>query len=197
MIGASMFAQVDFRCRQLFPQGADIPFSNLNVVALIGDFAQLPPVKDSPLYAPPSATAGDLAHDGSVLYLQFRESYCLRTPEAKAQFKGAMCLFARRVEVEAINLSHLVALNQPCARIMAKHDGGSAAAEVEADFAFGLEPYVVLARGAKVMLTRNIWQELGLQISKAFFGFCSHVLNSFSRVGQCYYGRPGRHHLGT
>ena len=61
---------------------------------------------------------------------------------------------------------------------MARHDGGSAAAKVEVDKAGGLESYVVLARGAKVMLTHNIWQELGLEISKAFFGFCLHVLNS-------------------
>jgi hypothetical protein len=35
-------------------------------------------------------------------------------------------------------------------------DGGSAAAKVEADKLGGLESYVVLARGAKVMLTWNI-----------------------------------------
>ena len=89
-----------------------------------------------------------------------------------------MCLFTTRSKVEAVNLSHLVALNQPCAQIIARHDRSSAAAKVEADKAGGLESYVVLARGAKVMLTRNIWQELGLEISRAFFGFYLHVLNS-------------------
>ena len=219
MIGARTLAQVDWRSRQLCPRAADKPFSNLNI-ALVGDFAQLPPVGDSPLYAPPSETANDVVRHGSGLYNLFNESHRLQTvhrqssnspeqiqfrdllrhasegglsqdewrtlltrsenklsPAVKAQFEDAMCLSTTRSEVEAVNLSHLVALNQPCAHIMARHDGGSAAAKVEADKAGGLESYVVLARGAKVMFTRNIYQELGLEISKAFSGFCLQVLN--------------------
>lgn len=99
------------------------------------------------------------------------------SPAVKAQFEDAMSLFTTRSEVEAVNLSHLVALNQTCAWIMARHDGGSAAIKLEADKAGGMESYVVPARGAKVILTRNICQELGLEISKAFSGFRLPVRN--------------------
>ena len=53
------------------------------------------------------------------------------------------------------------ALDQPCARIAARHDGGAAAKKVAADEAGGLESNLVLSRHAKVMITRNLWQEHG------------------------------------
>ena len=216
MIGSRVLAQVDYRVRQLLPREINKPFSNLNI-ALIGDFAQFQPVRDLPLYVPPSKSDDDLFHHGSFLYSLFKENHFLKTshrqsgnsperiqfrnmlrhvsegglsfdewqtlitrcedrlsPADRARFKNAMCLFAREVEVETVNLSRLVALNQPCARIMATHVGGPAAAEVDSNKA-GLDRCVLLARGAKVMLTRNIWQEQGLEISNAFF--LSIVLN--------------------
>jgi ATP-dependent DNA helicase PIF1 len=54
------------------------PFSNLNI-ALVGDFAQLPPVGDSPLYVPQSETANDVVRHGSGLYSLFKESHRLQT----------------------------------------------------------------------------------------------------------------------
>ncbi|KAJ7729670.1 hypothetical protein DFH07DRAFT_969419 [Mycena maculata] len=57
----------------------------------------------------------------------------------KADFDDAVCLHATREQVHAINLSELQALNMPW-----------------------LETEVLLARGAKVMITKNLWQEKGL-----------------------------------
>lgn len=80
MLGLRSLAQIDSRCQQLFPGHTNTPFGNLNV-ALVGDFAQLPPVGDTPLYSPPSSAAsenGCLSHDGSTLYHLFRKSFRLQ-----------------------------------------------------------------------------------------------------------------------
>ncbi|OBZ66500.1 hypothetical protein A0H81_13517 [Grifola frondosa] len=99
MMGQRLLAKVDSRLRQLQPQ--DLPMGGFHV-AIIGDFAQLPPV----------------------------------------------------------GIDH--SLNTSCARIRAKHDGGPEAVKATPEEAVGLEPHLVLARGAKVMITRNIWQKHGL-----------------------------------
>jgi hypothetical protein len=50
----------------------------------------------------------------------------------------------------------------PCTKILAKHDGGAEAAQTPSGHAAGLEASVVLGKGARVMISRNIWQEQGL-----------------------------------
>ncbi|KAJ3751767.1 hypothetical protein EV360DRAFT_4431, partial [Lentinula raphanica] len=49
---------------------------------------------------------------------------------------------------------------QPCARIQCKNEGQNAHKASTEDCS--LEPELVLARGAKMMLTRNLWQTKGL-----------------------------------
>lgn len=207
MLGQRTLAQIDSRCRQLFPQHANVPFGKLNI-ALVGDFAQLPPVGDTPLYSPPSSVAsenGCLGRDGSSLYRLFTRSFLLQIvhrqagdspeqvkfrtllqhasqgsltreewellnsrfeknlcPEDRILFQDCTCLYTTRTDVNEHNLAELRALNQPCARITARHDGGPAAAKATADEAGGLENHILLGKGAKVMITRNIWQTGGL-----------------------------------
>ena len=207
MLGLRTLAQIDSRCRQLFPRNANKPFGNLSI-ALVGDFAQLPPVGDTPLYSPPSSAATDngcLSRDGSALYhlftLSFRLSIVHRqggdspeqlgfrnllshasrgglhleewmlldartqhklSPDAQQLFEDAICLYTTRNDVHDLNMTELQALNLPCARVIARHDGGSAAAKAAPDEAGGLENHVYLAKGAKVMITRNIWQTQGV-----------------------------------
>jgi hypothetical protein len=49
-------------------------------IALVGDFAQLPPVGDTPLYSPPSAATdnGVLGGEESTLHRLFSESFRLQ-----------------------------------------------------------------------------------------------------------------------
>ncbi|KAF9536179.1 hypothetical protein CPC08DRAFT_717863 [Agrocybe pediades] len=153
-------------------------------IALVGDFAQLPPVGDTPLYSPPSKAAtenGALSREGSVLYNLFTSSYRLQIvhrqegespeqvkfrnltrternldQETRDLFADCVCLYTTRNDVHDLNVVELQALNQPCARILAQHDGGPAAVKALAEDAGGLESHILLARGAKVMITRNI-----------------------------------------
>lgn len=82
MIGHRMLAQVDSRLRQI--KANNVKFGGLHL-ALIGDFAQLPPVGDTgdiPLYSQPSQAAtdnGQLSREGAILYLLFTDSFRLRT----------------------------------------------------------------------------------------------------------------------
>ena len=50
MVGLYMLYMIDKRLRELKPEAADQPFGGISVI-LMGDFAQLEPVKDQPLYA--------------------------------------------------------------------------------------------------------------------------------------------------
>ncbi|KAF5336454.1 hypothetical protein D9611_006665 [Ephemerocybe angulata] len=207
MVGLKLLAKVDSRCRQIRPHEADIPFGGFHM-ALIGDFAQLPPVGDTPLYAPPSTVDnenGKLSRDGATLYSHFLGSHQLlfvhrqqgnspeqtafrellkrasdgrltmddwqrlltRTPanlsqEEQRGFDDAVCLFATRSDVHNVNLLEIQRLNNPCARIKAVHEGGSLAENAPSDEAAGLESQIVLSKGAKVMITRNLWLKQGL-----------------------------------
>ena len=49
-IGPKMLTQIDARLRQAFPSHCTIPFGGSSII-LLGDFTQLPHVKDIPMYA--------------------------------------------------------------------------------------------------------------------------------------------------
>lgn len=170
MMGLRMLPKVDARLRQA--KALDVPFGGIHI-AIIGDFAQLPPVGDRPLYSPPcpvedKSEGAELSRAGAYLYSTFTESYCLRTvhrqggnspaqqqfrhllthardgglsvddwkllmtrqqanvsaPEQEL-FRESICLFTKTEAVQEANYRQLVALNNPCARILAKHDGGA------------------------------------------------------------------------
>lgn len=79
MVGQRTFTMIDSRLRQIFPDYANVIFGSMNL-AIVGDFAQLPPVGDTPLYSPPSSAAtenGELGRAGSVLYRLIVKSYRL------------------------------------------------------------------------------------------------------------------------
>src|SRR2546421_7343776 len=67
-----------------------------------------------------------------------------------------------RSDVGEFNLNKLRSLNSPVAKINAVHTGGSEARKSDSDVAKGLEPYLLLARGSRVMLRTNLWTEAGL-----------------------------------
>src|SRR5207249_4545784 len=53
-------------------------------------------------------------------------------------------------------------LNRPVAKINAVHTGGREAKRANSDVAMGLEAQLLLAKGCRVMLTANLWTEVGL-----------------------------------
>ena len=59
------------------------------------------------------------------------------------------------------NVTRLHACGQPVATIKAVHSGVNAS-KASSDDASGLEPVVCLAKGARVMLSSNLWIEMGL-----------------------------------
>ncbi|KAF5331234.1 hypothetical protein D9611_013064 [Ephemerocybe angulata] len=80
MVGLKLLSMIDTRCRELRPLQADTFFGGLHV-ALVGDFAQLPPVGDTALYAPPLTALTDSAargREGHIAYRQFTQSHLLR-----------------------------------------------------------------------------------------------------------------------
>lgn len=59
------------------------------------------------------------------------------------------------------NVTKLHSSNQPVATIKAIHTGANAT-KASPDDAGGLDPIICIARGARVMLTANLWVEAGL-----------------------------------
>ena len=64
-------------------------------------------------------------------------------------------------KVATNNYESLQSLNVPIAQVNARHST-PAAAKIASDDMGGLEPKLFLAKGARVMLTRNLWTDKGL-----------------------------------
>ena len=78
-----------------------------------------------------------------------------------ADFSDAIRLFYDKQSVAKFNYEKLTELEAPIAAINAIHSS-TAAASAKPDDAGGLHPVVFLAKGAEVILTANLWQEVGL-----------------------------------
>ena len=70
-------------------------------------------------------------------------------------------MFFKNESVADFNYRCLKELNQPIAFIDAKHSSDEARS-IPADEMSGLQPTVYIARGARVMLTMNLWTDAGL-----------------------------------
>lgn len=199
MVGRKIFGQVDKRLRQAFPHRADTLFGGCSCL-LFGDFGQLPPVMDLPLYSTePRSALSDL---GSAAYQLFDHAVVLKQVMRQSGQTPAQVLFrqillrlrdarltyddwqqlmkqtpARLLNlapfttalhlhptIEAVvehNVSRLRASGQPIATIKAIHIGPNAS-KASSEDAGGLEPIICLAHGARVMLTANLWVDMGL-----------------------------------
>ena len=92
------------------------------------------------------------------------ETLLARTPERAdnaTEFSNAVHLFYTKEEVNRVNVEKLNKLSTPIVSIKAVHSC-SAAASAKSDNVGGLEAALLLAEGAKVMLTCNLWQQTGL-----------------------------------
>ena len=74
MMGLRMMAWVDKHLRQATGQ-MDVPLGGMSVI-LFGDFGQLPPVGDRPLYC--NAPSGSLGKHGHAIYQLFTTVIILR-----------------------------------------------------------------------------------------------------------------------
>jgi hypothetical protein len=197
MIGHKMLSSLDNRLRAGTGK-QDIPFGGMSVI-LMGDFGQLPPVGDKPMYVTGSGSV--VSDHGHSLYLMFDSVIILQQvmrqagedPEAiefrgllmrmrngevteedwklllqhsttripMDQFTDAIRLYFDKKSVAEYNYEKLLEIGQPVAKIQAKHSGRGASAATSDD-AGGLESVLFLSRKAEVMLTCNLWPEVGL-----------------------------------
>ena len=74
MMGRKLFGQIDRRLRQIFPHHGDCILGGCSLI-LFGDFGQLPPVMDLPLYTTIPRT--DLSDLGSTTYHAFTKAIVL------------------------------------------------------------------------------------------------------------------------
>ncbi|KAM4061713.1 PIF1-like helicase [Hirsutella rhossiliensis] len=93
MLGLEQLARIDSRLRQAFPQRNLEFFGGVSVV-LVGDFFQLPPVRQKPLYST-STGLSSLERRGQVAYRLFDRTVFLTTAQRQAgddqaQFRQAL-----------------------------------------------------------------------------------------------------------
>jgi ATP-dependent exoDNAse (exonuclease V) alpha subunit len=94
------------------------------------------------------------------------ELLCTRTanqlsPDEVAAFDSALRLYFTTAEVKETNFRKLAAANRPVKKILAHHKGRNAAKATK-DEADNLCPDIHVCIGARVMLTTNLWTEVGL-----------------------------------
>ena len=75
--------------------------------------------------------------------------------------KDVVRLYYTNAKVAAYNYECSVKLNQPIAEVHAKHSS-ELTKKISAEEMFNLQPKLLIARGALVMLTNNIWPSVGL-----------------------------------
>jgi ATP-dependent exoDNAse (exonuclease V) alpha subunit len=78
-----------------------------------------------------------------------------------SEFEDATRLFYSNEQVANYNHDQLRKLEHPVAHINARHSS-AAAKKIPSEDMSGLEPVVFLAKGARVMLTMNLWSSVGL-----------------------------------
>lgn len=90
MVGRKIFGEVDSRLRQAFPHQADQVFGGCSCL-LFGDFGQLPPVMDLPLYTTVSSTS--LSDLGNSAYHLFDKAIVLERVMRQAGQDPSQVLF--------------------------------------------------------------------------------------------------------
>ncbi|EAQ88882.1 hypothetical protein CHGG_05501 [Chaetomium globosum CBS 148.51] len=147
MLGLKTLAWIDQRLREVFPENRDEFFGGLSVI-LIGDFFQLPPVLDKPLYSTRDDLK-DIEMVGRNAYLSFDN------------FADALRIYPTKAQVVEYNHQHMLGLDSPAIQVEAKHEGVGAE-KVKSSNAGNLAKRLPLCVGCRVILTRNLWADVGL-----------------------------------
>ncbi|PKY43475.1 hypothetical protein RhiirA4_457472 [Rhizophagus irregularis] len=145
------------RLRQAFQKYGIQVFGGRSVI-LVGNFVQLPPVLDEPMYSQ-VLRFDSLSNDAMSVYCQFCKVYYLGVVQLQsdvlaslesARFSDATCIMPCKS-----NINKLRSLNSPVARTNAVHTvhtGGNDARKADSDVAKGL--YLLLSRSLKKIKAR-------------------------------------------
>ncbi|KJZ70277.1 hypothetical protein HIM_10321 [Hirsutella minnesotensis 3608] len=200
MLGLEQLARIDARLRQAFPERNFEFFGGVSIL-LVGDFFQLPPVRQKPLYST-STSLSSMERRGQAAYRLFDRTVFLTRVQRQAGddqagfrqalqelrevklsipswdllsnrvqakltqsesngFRAALRVYATKARVNEYNYEHMVHLNAPAIQVEAKNQGNGAG-QAPSDNAGNLSNKFPVAKGARVMLTTNLWQPAGL-----------------------------------
>ncbi|KAM4056434.1 PIF1-like helicase [Hirsutella rhossiliensis] len=172
MLGLEQLARIDSRLRQAFPQRKVEFFGGVSVL-LVGDFFQLPPVRQKPLYSTRTGLSS-LERKGQVAYRLFDRTVFLITVQRQvgddqAQFRQALQelrevklsitswnLLSNRARVNEYNHEHMVHLNAPAIQVEAKNQG-KGAGQAPSDNAGNLSNKFPVAKGARGTVYDIAW----------------------------------------
>ncbi|KJK85038.1 hypothetical protein H633G_11133 [Metarhizium anisopliae BRIP 53284] len=199
MLGLRQLSWIDDRLREAFPNRNEEFFGGLNII-LVGDFFQLPPVLQKPLYYDKEVQGVEIK--GRNAYRRFDKSVFLKVVQRQrgddqkafrtalgelrllqlsveswkllstrvqaklddqevARFANALRVYATKDRVNEYNHYHLDRLGRPVMQVKAKNVGPGAAAAPD-DKAGNLAKQIPICIGARLMLTCNLWQPVGL-----------------------------------
>eukprot|EP01018_Ginkgo_biloba_P029278 Gb_13702 [translate_table: standard] len=171
-LGPWLVMNVDSRLREAFPHYSHLPFGGRSMI-LLGDLAQLSPVMDKPLYTTTNRGSDPAQLRFCQLLTNLRniiptiadwELLMTRTdtsmgPNEASRFNDAIYLFSTNALVHDHNRHCLKCLNVPIVRSIAKKINQSSVLTVEDE---QLDLQVLIGIGARVMLTSNLWIDVGL-----------------------------------
>lgn len=200
MLGLRQLSWIDDRLREAFPNKNGEFFGCLNIL-LVGDFFQLPPVLQKPLYYDQEVQGVEIkgrnayrrfdrtdflkvvqhqrgedqeafrvALEELRLHQLLQESWRLLSGRVQAKlddqevarFVDALRVYATKEnKVNEYNHYHLDRLGRPVLQIAAKNVGLGAAAAPD-DKEGNLAKEIPVCIGARLMLTSNLWQQVGL-----------------------------------
>ncbi|CAG8709108.1 9860_t:CDS:2, partial [Racocetra fulgida] len=146
MVDHRMLAIIDVRLCQAFSEYKNIPFGS-RLVILVGDFGQLLPVCDLPMYVKSLHNHDSVSNDGRIAYSQFWKVYRLEVIQEVLvtqfenrvsrvecnQFSETTHILTRWLDVDEVNINMLKSLYCSVARILAVHSGGKEALTADSD----------------------------------------------------------------